>query len=281
MASQIADQNLPKSRRQQKEEAAGPQHSDYVPPLKDNNLKRKRAEEEAEKDPKLQEFLHVMQAPSKNKSWANETPIGGRPMEDTAAVEPVAVPEDESDNEYQVIEKKAKTSHATVSTPVAPAVPVAKVDDTPMDEAPGNLPEKSEQEPEDATVAAKAAVSDADWLRSHTNRVLDLVEDDEESPRPTSDVPPQPAQVPVQDDAEPEKMVVDQPEQSAAANNNVTTEPATEVDKVRQTGRLYLRNLHFDVTSDDLREHFSKYGLVEEVSHCNFLILFICYDEYP
>lgn len=280
MILQIADQSLPKSRRQQKEEAAGPRHSDYVPPPKDNNLKRKRAEEEAEQDPKLKEFLDVMQAPSKTKSWANDTPIGERPIQDPATVvEQAAVPEDESDNEYQVIEKKAKTAHAAAPSATPAVVPPVQADDAPVAEASGDTPEQSEQDTENAPVATEAPVSDADWLRPRTNRVLDLVEDDDPSPQPTSNVPQSP-EFAMQEEAEPEKMDVDQPEQLASTNDEVDAAPATETDKVRQTGRLYLRNLHFDITSDDIREHFSKYGVIEEVRQfsCSF---FFCYDEYP
>jgi multiple RNA-binding domain-containing protein 1 len=270
---QISDQSLPKSRRLQKEEAAGPRHTDYVPPPKDNNLKRKRADEEAEKDPKLKEFLEVMQAPSKTKSWANDTPIGERAVHDPAVVEQVEVPEDESDNEYQMIEKKVKTSHTAAPPAVAPVVPLTRSNEAPMDEASHAPLAQPVQDTKNAPVATEIPVSDADWLRSRTNRVLDLVEDVDQPPQPASGALPQDAEVPKEEKTEPEQMDIDQPEHLTSKSDEVAAAPTTESEKVRQTGRLYLRNLHFDVTSDDIQEHFAKYGPIEEVRN-HLLLLF-------
>jgi multiple RNA-binding domain-containing protein 1 len=109
-------------------------------------------------------------------------------------------------------------------------------------------------------------VSDVDWLRSRTNRLLELVEDDEQSVPAAPLSKPQSTQV-----AQPVQPVVaeavaqpDEVEEPEARPEDVP--PSAEVDKIRDTGRLYLRNLHFDITEEELREHFSKYGSLQEVS---------------
>ena len=67
---QIADEQLPKSRRQIREEKAAPKSDDYFPPPREEHLlKRKR--EEAEQDPKLKEFLEIYQPPSKTNIWTD------------------------------------------------------------------------------------------------------------------------------------------------------------------------------------------------------------------
>jgi multiple RNA-binding domain-containing protein 1 len=122
-------------------------------------------------------------------------------------------------------------------------------------------------------------VTDADWLRSRTNRVLDFVEDD---------------QVPLSAKPSSSKAVVDReaslkaiamptvPQQPDNEPPQTAAAPPSETDKIRDTGRLFLRNLHFDVTEDDLREHFSQYGALEEVrDFLPFLSAHSPYDEYP
>ena len=52
-----------------------------------------------------------------------------------------------------------------------------------------------------------------------------------------------------------------------------------EEDKIREHGRLYLRNLHFGVKEEDLREHFAKYSSLEEVSSIPFSYNPLCNDE--
>lgn len=266
-SKQIADQSLPKSRKQQKEEKSTPRIAVPDAPAKETSLKRKRPEEEADNDPKLKEFLDVMgQAPSKKKSWINDDIQQGLATAAEAATEEeVKVPEGESDDEYQVIEKKPKTSHSTAQSAAPPVGPVSAV--PPPVEAEEDVDmEGSSEDAQPAVVPPTAPVSDSDWLRSRTNRTLDLVEDDDE-PRPaTEKVPTVPAPAPAEQPQETHDNEVDQPVPSKA--NDVGTAPTalSETDKIRQTARLYLRNLHFDVTKDDLYSHFSKYGQIEEVS---------------
>ncbi|KAJ4357591.1 Multiple RNA-binding domain-containing protein 1 [Didymosphaeria variabile] len=256
-ARAIADKELPKSRRQQKFEKSVPRNDDYVPPPKENHLKRKR--EEVEQDQKLKEFLDAMQPPSKQKAWANEE----AQMESSSAPaaepaeEAVAVPEGESDDEYQVLSKKPKTAQR-IPSPEAESAVGTELTVHATNVAQTN--EDASEELPDAPADEAGPVSDADWLRSRTNRVLDLVEDDDENPAP-----------PTANKQEVE-MREELPEAEAAQLGVALAEEAQEEDaapseegKVRQTGRLFLRNLHYDVNEDDIREQFSKFGTIEEV----------------
>lgn len=185
------------------------------------------------------------------------------------AVPEVVVPEEESDDEYQVISKKPKVATESTAAP-APA-------QQPPVEEPAAEPEAQEtnageamEDVQEAPVAEQGPVSDMDWLRSRTNRVLELVEDDEV---PAASAPvaqravPQPA--PIEEDSA--EAVEAQPEPVPSTAEQSKDAAPDEEDKIRETGRLYLRNLHYEVTEDDLRERFSKHGALEEVSdHISF-----------
>jgi multiple RNA-binding domain-containing protein 1 len=268
IARPIADKELPKSRRQQKLEQSAPVNDEWKPPPRqENELKRKR--DEAEQDPKLKEFLEVYQPPSKNSIWANGNgQVGEAPVAAAdEAVPEVAVPEDESDDEYQVISKKPRVSAEPASIAAQPhtAAP-PPVDTIKTDGAKTADPGEPMEDIQEAPAAEQGPVSDADWLRSRTNRVLELVEDDEESsinaPAPAASVPT--PQAHVDEQVSPEAVETEPvPQQQAEAQ--VDDAAPSEEDKIRETGRLYLRNLHFEVTEDELREQFSKHGSLEEV----------------
>jgi len=272
---QIADKELPKSRRQQRLEKNAPRNDEYIAPLQENALKRKREQVEQEQDPKLKEFLQVYQAPSKTNIWTNgDTQMGGPVAAVEEPVPAVDVPEDESDDDYQVIAKKPKTA-------VEPAEPETKSVST-SDKSATNKTQDVIAEPGDElegvqqeTAADLGPVSDADWLRSRTNRVLDFIEDDEEPAKAVPSLQPE-------NEQPPSPEVTEQPaeaEQPIAQESEVPT--SSEVEKIRDTGRLYLRNLHFEVTEEEIREHFSKYGSLEEVSLQDFLSCYACNDEHP
>jgi multiple RNA-binding domain-containing protein 1 len=272
-SSKITDKDLPKSRRQQKEERAEPRHTDYVPPPKEITLKRKR--DATEHDPKLKEFLNVMQPPSKLKAWANEeTQIDASIAPAIEPVEEVVVTEGESDDEYQVLAKTPKTTQRKPSVE-ADSAPTKKAKQ-PKKEKENNAGNEELEQLPDAPIPEQGPVSDADWLRSRTNRVLDLVEDDEEAPRPDLEL-----KIAEDDIVENARAAMEQPGTSDKEDEAEAGATPSEEDKIRQTGRLFLRNLHYDVTEDDLRVHFSTYGSLEEVSSERHGSHYFCYDEYP
>ncbi|KAF2638359.1 RNA-binding domain-containing protein [Massarina eburnea CBS 473.64] len=253
IARPIADKDLPQSRRQLKEESSKPRHDDWIPPPKDNNLKRKR--EEVQSDPKLKEYLDVMQPRSKTNVWANEeASIDHGIAPAVQAAEGLEIAAGESDDEYQVIAKKTKTTECKPSVELQPVV------DTPMAEASGDDEKADENEIEglkEAPLDEQGPVSDADWLRSRTNRVLDLVEDDDDGP------PPKSAETHVQ-----ATQVASQADEQPVVSHRAIVEVddvLSEEDKIRDTGRLYLRNLSYGLTEEDLREQFSKHGSLDEV----------------
>ncbi|KAF2846969.1 RNA-binding domain-containing protein [Plenodomus tracheiphilus IPT5] len=269
VARPIADKELPKSRRQQKMEALTPKHDDYVPPRQENELKRKRAE--AGLDPKLREFLEVYQPPSKTNIWTNgDLQQAQMPTAADETVPEVAASEEESDDEYQVISKKSKVADAPAQSPANPnttAAPAVVQEPTLArnnDQATSSQAMDIDQEP---PIAVQGSMSDADWLRSRTNRVLELVEDDVKLPAaeaaPAVETPVLVEQVTLQPAPE---DVPGQPFADAHVVEGQSVDATSaEEHKIRETGRLFLRNLHYGVSEDELREQFSKHGPLQEV----------------
>jgi multiple RNA-binding domain-containing protein 1 len=180
-------------------------------------------------------------------------------------VQDVIVPADESDDEYQVIAKKPKTAETPneimEETQLAPApapAPAVATEDASATDVDAAMPDA----PDAAAAVDQPPTTDDDWLRSKTNRLLDLVEDDDVPVAPAS-APSKPAaekrDSPVAAEQQPPKPTLSVEEAAVAA-------APSEEDKIRDTGRLYLRNLHFEVAEEDIRTQFSKYGSLDEVS---------------
>jgi multiple RNA-binding domain-containing protein 1 len=224
----------------------------------DNPLKRKREGEQkaVEKDPKLNEFLKVMRAPNKTRTWQNEV---------TDGVENVVVPpndaEDSTDEEIQVI----SASRPSESLPNG------------IDVDGGDQSEKGE---EIKPRTSNPNQSDDAWLRSRTTGLLDMDadiahdenhDDDDENENEEDEDSQDAITKPTT------KGSGSNPESASIEKNNEhsqdpITEPETPEDKIKEHGRLYLRNLPFKTTENDLRAHFSSFGALDEVSiHLNSL----------
>lgn len=225
------------------------------------DLKRKRgAEEEQPADPKLQEFLNVMQRRPDDQNLASTDST-----KSAIAVAEELVSED-SDEELQTISKRPKQSSAEdmeeEEPPHTTTTDAPRVSDA-QDNGPSGLPS-----------------SDADWLRSRTNRLLDLnnsskrdaAEDTVEAPRPQSH----------QTEAElfgDSAAKTDDKRPLDHAETNIAVPDPSETDstesKIRESMRLFLRNLSYKTTEDDLRTAFSVFDSLEEVCIHTFVHFFL------
>ncbi|KAJ9646495.1 Multiple RNA-binding domain-containing protein 1 [Coniosporium tulheliwenetii] len=283
LARPVADGNLPgpqnhTMRGQAAKEARSSATTQSVQ-ASANPLKRKRGElKDGPADAKLQEYLEVMQPPSKSKTWANED--GMRPAAETAldleTPQAVVADEVESDTEYQVVAKKSKRVDAPAKPSFARDIRTTNEGATADEAAPTEeqamqaVPPVAAEEASHEATMADTAMSDADWLRSRTSRLLGLADaelgDEESASNPinqesvsvellTEEPPPiMPSEVPEGnsgDVADHEEMDGEHQDGALAA--------------IRSTARLFLRNLPYSVTEADLREHFVPFGDIEEV----------------
>jgi multiple RNA-binding domain-containing protein 1 len=261
---QISDTTLPVSRKAQREQerenqATRKKEREAASMLELNAATKRKRDNVDEADPKLKEFLEVMQPASKTQKWADQSAEDGT-EEPPPKIQAIEVPGAESDDDYESVpKKKRKSSPQKPATPVVlTAVEVVSAENVPMDEP---MP--------DVVVGA----TDDDWLRSRTNRLLDLldpadipavqtgnvesvaapaVSESIEQPSPFEDEPLQETEdVPVEEDED---------------------KPDPILEEISKNGRLFVRNLPYTATEDDLRKHFEPFGSLEEV--CEIQISF-------
>ena len=223
-----------------------------------------------------------MQPPSKSKTWANEDSTS---TDKTApqVVENVLVHDDDgqSDDEYQHMSKKRKRSPEVINKAhgdpklkefnavdhAVAAIVGSTVDATERD---GEINEQVE------VVPAAPAASDADWLRSRTSRLLGLIDDDDSMMASntlangvdSSKVNEAPINVSVTRKSS-DASVQTNTEDVGLGTEETATEKIPEdlLETIKtNTGRLFVRNLSYTVSENDLRAQFGSYGDLEEVS---------------
>ena len=212
------------------------------------SLKRKRDTQDTEEDEKLQEYLTAMQPPTKSRTWADSGAVPTAHQEQKAAIDAVKEPtEDEDDVEMHNVET------AVTDNPVTE--PEIKSDDV-------DAVNPNEENP--------VQQNDDDWLRSKTSRLLGLLDDEDEMAAETwkgkplenaRDQPPVPAKTSSTKAAIEEEESVPEPP------------PDANIESIRLTGRLFIRNLPYNASEDDLNATFSRFGKIEEVRFPNFPLI--------
>ncbi|KAL4776988.1 multiple RNA-binding domain-containing protein 1 [Aspergillus nidulans var. acristatus] len=226
-----------------------------------SNLKRKR-DGDTVKDSKTQEYLSLLQQPSKTRTWANDDQLPA-PVEADSHAHEQEQPFDVDDQEELTYaqRKKAKlgqdaneSSHDSVDAGHLPTT----------DESDGQpLPEKREEESE-GPQKDQAPVSDSDWLRSKTSRLLGLLDEDEQEtfapPAATNHTPIIDSNVEKPKAESPEKPAV-----SDLAKAPTAAEVDTNIENIRISARLFIRNLSYETKESELEPVFSPFGKIEEI----------------
>ncbi|EZF30418.1 hypothetical protein H109_02266 [Trichophyton interdigitale MR816] len=201
------------------------------------SLKRKRDTQDIEEDEKLQEYLTAMQPPTKSRTWADSGAIPTAHQEQSPAIDAAEEPtEDKDDTEMHNVET------AVIDIPAQPGTTSNDVDAV----------NANEENP--------VQQNDDDWLRSKTSRLLGLLDDEDEMAAETwkgkpsedaRDKPPVPAKTSSTKAAAEEEESVPEP-------------PDANIESIRLTGRLFIRNLPYNASEDDLNAAFSRFGKIEE-----------------
>ncbi|KAI2468724.1 RNA-binding domain-containing protein [Annulohypoxylon bovei var. microspora] len=282
IARPISDPSLPQERERRYGQQATTEISQTTkqssePEVTLENAKKRKRDVPDESDPKLQEFLNVMQTAKASASTIHG--IGGEPTDEPPAkYAALAVDGGGSDDEYEVVpsrRKKAQPSE-TVNPPISVVdgvngrlrEEVERVENPPTEQPLPDAPSSTE-------AAIHAAATDDDWLRSRTNRLLDLVDDEDVVPTAASSRDPPPIPLHHKQDQPEVVEVVDatvdeDQDMNDQSHHSDLDEPSEEtkdgdLDTVGKTKRLFARNLPYSATEDDLRSYFERYGVVEEV----------------
>ena len=241
----------------------------------DGEKKRKRGTALDEgSSTKLQEFLEVMQPPSMSKTWQNQAATTHGATAATTENFERGYNGAGSDEEYETVPKKLKNERGSEGK--------TQVLEPPKGEA---GPPQSEEATERARIGTDAdrqelsdalpAASDADWLRCRTSRLLGLVDDDDALDRAASPEHEEVHQNVTLSMVEEAKSSgganegIQMDHKASEANHTVMASPSTEVeDRKFGKGRLFVRNLTYTITEEELRQHFAAgaYGTIKEVS---------------
>lgn len=227
--------------------------------------KRKRDDSGAEdhRDRKLQEFLEVMQPPSKFKTWANDDSF----VKINTPVERIPSPSiQEAEARHNRVQPKPRLTRVTKEVDLLNSIKSTGTSDSQVNSDPLLL--ATSQVANEAT----QPLTDEAWLRSRTSRLLGL-EEASDSPTLTTQAV---------SDAEEEADRCDPPEkpdQSPSAGQDITAEgsaangdptPVSSLDPSNidntSSERLFVRNLSYTTNEEDLRSHFESYGAITEVS---------------
>ncbi|KAL4928532.1 RNA-binding ribosome biosynthesis protein MRD1 [Aspergillus undulatus] len=229
----------------------------------ESTLKRKRDGESAPQDPKTQEYLSLIQQPSKTRTWANDDQIPP-PVETDSQSKEQPADDDHTQEELTYAQrKKAKLSQDSKTDSYASenvgGSPNAGEEN--VESAPDGSDEKHEEQQDQTT----EPVSDSDWLRSKTSRLLGLLDEDEQAaftaPAPLSnDAPMADSTIDTPNVENVEKPAVDSSEKAPTA-----PEVDTNIENIRISARLFVRNLSYDTKESDLQPLFSPFGKLEEV----------------
>ena len=220
--------------------------------------KRKRSELD-ESDAKLKEFLEVMQPAAKSKAWAAQAEDSEPPTK----IQAIEIPDGESDGEYEAIPKtlRAKSPPKSIVLP-EPSPVVSTTEPAQLDEIVAD--------------ASGPAVTDDEWMRSRTNRLLDLVDPDDivieqgATPKATADVVEE--QIVKQPNGPDKDELPDLPDTEEVEIEEEIPDPTIEA--IKSSGRLFVRNLAYTATEQELREHFEVYGSLDEVRmHLSIFLL--------
>ena len=238
-----------------------------------NSLKRKAEELLKGKadDTKLNEYLGLMTAPSKMKTWRD----GELPM----LQDPTAKTKDSTD--HAKMGEKTTAGQEVVSDDSADK-------SIKQDEALQKVQNTSTSIDADEVIlktdtqSPSAGATDLDWMRSRTSRLLSLVEDDEDENTASTQAKLNSPIVPDEASKYGSQVIDDQAESGERSEQvHTSAMPATEtlteeavtadVAAIKASGRLFLRNLAYSVTEEELRTCFSPFGTLEEVSSNHFV----------
>jgi multiple RNA-binding domain-containing protein 1 len=193
-----------------------------------------------------------MQPASKVKTWDPHS-LDDASNEPPTKIQAIEIPEGESDEEYEAVprrpEKKKPESQVPTEPIPAASEPVARVE--------GNNPVPESTAP-DAT--------DDDWLRGRTNRLLDLMDPEDIAVTQEPSIPKNAEPVAESNEEVTSAERIEEPTEAEEEWEGIEDDkPDPVIEAIKTNGRLFVRNLPYSATEDDLREHFAPYGALEEV----------------
>lgn len=246
--------------------------------------KRKQAQVlEVNENAKLQEYLEVMQVPSRSKIWANDESIKTSTIYDLLTEKSAVL---STEGEYDHAQKKPKKfsgSETVMETPYA------------VNEKTGmtsSLPDSNRTADDGSPPPNNNALvaSDQDWLRLRTSRLLGLGDDESNAQDPKISNCQYETTMPeglINSQKSAEKTTFDASITKKGHADGTLTDKDLLSTLVRltdvatqATGRLFVRNLSYKVTENELRMHFENEGQTPVEGVRIFCVQFFKYSHY-
>lgn len=255
IARKVGDPNIPRpwSRYSLKEQVKS-QENKEEPPVKGSKTarlkeKRHKNEDNETDDPQLQEFLQVMQPRSKSKLWANDTTTTGSAEHFKK----------DSDKQKQVKEDKRSTQEVELRE---------------SGEA-EQLSSESQETTKPQKVAHDEGLSDMDYFKSRVRKEWSETESEpEDEEEETGNDGSNASRKGVKNldthnisqDIQHEKVKDESSEETDREEIEGDDEKSNDLEKeLFDTGRLFIRNLPYTTTEEELKEHFGKFGNISQV----------------
>lgn len=278
MAKSFADPGVPQSMREKKREAYKRMREREDKLLEEeenknkNHNKKSKTEKtsidaEIAKNKQLQEFIETMKPSSKMTSWENtgvvnqetnkestendddDDNVGANALlaqalamkdDDEEQPDTVKIPDQASDDEYEDFSNKKEEDDDDEDEPMMSLDQISTNDST----------------KEEDNLAQDEKVSDLDWFKQRRVRIR---EGENEPAKKRSEEGKPEAEATTQEKEEEEEVKDIEPEEPPRSSEEVALE------KIKSTGRLFLRNILYTSNEKDFQKLFSPFGELEEV----------------
>ncbi|KAG7664163.1 MRD1 [[Candida] subhashii] len=264
LAKTFSDPNVPlsfKEKRRRDEDRLRQQEEELIEQENRQNAKKQKIDhiseidKQIESNPKLREYMEVMKPSHQVKSWANDAIADGSGGPSAKELEE-ALNKQESGEAvskvagYDVLQAEENPSDDEYNDFTAPKDEEDEEEEQMMSLR--DLDDKAHdgEQPEESIVAADENVSDLDWLKSRRIRIKE-----NEDGQTVSETPSQ----------EPEESAKQKPRRPEVPSEEYKSPEEQTIEKLQETGRLFIRNILYEATEDDFRNLFEKYGPLEEV----------------
>ncbi|KAJ2730579.1 Multiple RNA-binding domain-containing protein 1 [Coemansia sp. BCRC 34962] len=182
-------------------------------------------------DPRFKEFLQVMAPRANNKTWTNDDYSEWHTTEQAAVNSAVAARREQL--ESKAASKSAKSTSSRGAT---------------------SATDNESAEDQDCG----SSLSDMEWLRKHMSTKADLDANDDADMNDEEGEEQTPTGAATGGD-------VQDGSEAAGAKTDLAVAVASIVSQIQDTGRLFIRNLPYLATEEDLRAAFEKFGPLSEV----------------
>ncbi|EPY49240.1 RNA-binding protein Mrd1 [Schizosaccharomyces cryophilus OY26] len=226
---------------------------------REKNLKRKFID--TLQDDKARTFLQLSTATSKSRTWDNE--------DYTLNQEPSVAEANEKDEEYQDL-PSAKRQQTDEQLELQKSGAPTVIDGRPQENLEsvegGDEPQARHSDSQDngdtSTTVEQKPMSDEEWLRLHRTRIRENTEG-----MPTTE-----DQTVSESTTLPESTVseVDNSFEKSHPSFEEEAQPGVSdydqaIEQIQETKRLFLRNLTYSCTEEDISSHFQPFGALEQV----------------